>query len=650
MAEDLIQIDFRLTEFKDRLKEAADYLAPWQKEAKKDFKYYSGKQWEDKDERHLEEQNKAPLVINKVRPFIDAVSGTEITNRYVPKFFPRNSSIEEGDVQGSELLSQVYRWIRDQTDVEQEESAAFRDCAICGVGVTATEQDYLDNPDGQTLTDRVNPMEVGWDPTAVKPGVADRRYELRGRWYPMEEFRTRWAEKEEEVLGLATQMRGGAFQQTGSSGTPNLVSAWRYTDGKSQLYDYKTRSILIWHYIWWEVEWQYRIMPPEGEPYWVSTEDFPEHLRIIQQQLELAQTAWQEQGGPQSGLPPPPDPNSVEYVHQPRKLYYEAWLAGDKVLLEARRRPVDEFSLNFITGFEDRAEDGTVSFFGLMRPARDPQRWVNKFFSQAIHHYNLNAKGLLITEKGAFVNESAVEKEWAKPDGKLVVREQTLSMGRKPFEVVNTAAYPSGTESLLRFADSVLPQVFGINPEYFAGMATDLRRTATSAVQSIQRQNLVTLAPLFDSLRLYRKRQARMILSFVREYMPEGQVIRITGESGVEYVQFSKSIAAQEYDIVVEEAPASKTERQEIFNNFMQHGTFNELLSQGLVGPKLLEFFLVDAPAEAIQEVVEDFKSRRELMQLQIQVQKLQLMQMMQGGGMPPQQAPPAGGEEVQPS
>jgi hypothetical protein len=598
-----------LDEFKPRLQEVTGKHGDWRDESTKDFDFYPGRQWDEEDRAEIEGQKRAALVINRVRVFIDSVTGTEITNRFVPKYFPRNPTSEEPDMAGSELLSAVYRYLRDQADVEDEESLAFRDAAICGVGVTDTYQDYLDHPDGLTVTERVYPLHVGWDPTAEKSGYRDRQYEFRGQWYTIERMKSMWPEKEDAIIGFATSQRSSMYDSASKKSPIDTRSYWRYEGGQNRAWDPQSKSVLVWRYTWWSEERWNRIYAPGRDAFWVPEGDDGEPLdpeeamAPLRQELAAAQEQWQAAGGPATGMPPPPPPSAVESVNQPRKVFYEAFIAGDRLVLEVRKAPVQEFSLRFITVYEDRDHDGSVTHFGLMRPARDPQRWINKFWSQAIHYYSVNAKGLLVWEENAFNNESKVPSEWAKPDGSLRVKEGKLAQGKEPYRVVNTASMPSGAESLLQFASGVLPQVFGINEQYFTGFAEDLRRTSTSTVQSVQRQVMVTLAPLFNALRLYRKQQARLILDYVREFMPDGQVLRIAGKRGAEYVVFTRDAAMQEYDIVVDEAPASKTERMEIIIKAIEHGTFDKMLSLGLVTPELIEFMLDEMPAEVIESV-----------------------------------------------
>jgi hypothetical protein len=61
---------------------------------------------------------------------VDAVCGLEVNSRQQITYFPR----EQGDVQLSELETAAAHWVNEQCHGEDEDSEAFRDATICGIG------------------------------------------------------------------------------------------------------------------------------------------------------------------------------------------------------------------------------------------------------------------------------------------------------------------------------------------------------------------------------------------------------------------------------------------------------------------------------------------------------------------------------------
>ena len=81
----------------------------------------------------------------------------------------------QGVVKKNELLTSAAKWFRQQCDAEDEESDAFRDLVVCGMGWTETRLDYEDNPEGDPKVDRVDPLEMVWDSGAKKRNLVDNR-------------------------------------------------------------------------------------------------------------------------------------------------------------------------------------------------------------------------------------------------------------------------------------------------------------------------------------------------------------------------------------------------------------------------------------------------------------------------------------------
>jgi hypothetical protein len=113
---------------------------------------------------------------------------------------------------------------------------------------------------------------------------------------------------------------------------------------------------------------------------------------------------------------------------------------------------------------------------------------------------------------------------------------------------------------MMEFAISSIRDVPGVNLELL-GMAN--REQAGVVESQRSRQALTVLAPLFSNLRRYRKNQGKMSLYFIREYIPEGRMIRIVGEEGAQVVPMMKDPLMAEYDVIVEQSPTSPNSKTE---------------------------------------------------------------------------------------
>jgi len=156
-----------------------EHLAEWRKEAEESYAFYSGEQWTPEERAAFESDQRVAPVFNLVAINVDAVCGLEVNNRLDVKYLPRT----QGDVKVNDLLSSVAMWVRDQAQSEDEESDAFRDATITGIGVTETRK-----ADPETITvDRRDPTECFYDKSAKKPNLVDRRYGGRVVWMDTDE-------------------------------------------------------------------------------------------------------------------------------------------------------------------------------------------------------------------------------------------------------------------------------------------------------------------------------------------------------------------------------------------------------------------------------------------------------------------------------
>lgn len=86
------------------------HWSEWREQAKEDFAFVAGDQWEDEDKRKLSEEDRPAVVFNRVGPVIDAVVGQEVTNRQEIRYIPR----AVGDATVNEALTAAAKYFRDQ--------------------------------------------------------------------------------------------------------------------------------------------------------------------------------------------------------------------------------------------------------------------------------------------------------------------------------------------------------------------------------------------------------------------------------------------------------------------------------------------------------------------------------------------------------
>lgn len=499
----------------------------WRKAAREDFAFTSGDQLSEEDKAKLREMNRPIIVMNRIEPIIDSVSGSEVSNRQEVRFIPRS----QGDVQVNEVLTAAAQWFRDQCDAEDEESDAFRDTVICGMGWTETRLDYEEEPEGKPVIERIDPLEIVWDSTARKRNLADMRrvFHIR-RDIPIEDAR---------ALCPGEHFEDGdynaAWVDRGNEKEPHEVDNRYYDKDDTNNGAPSDRTVTMVRAQWWERVPVWLVADPANPDNILTLEK--EQFDELNKRIEIA-------GG------------RITSTQATRKVYKQAFLG--RILLEIGPAPCkDHFSFKAITGKRDRNKN---TFYGLVRAMKDPQRWANKWMSQTMHIMNTTAKGGILAERGFFENDADAEATWARQDAITWAKQGALSGGNARYAPKPQSQFPSATWQLMEFAISAIRDTSGVNVEIL-GMQNSASQAASLDLQRKQ-SSMTILQPLFDSLRRYRKEQGRLLLYLIENYLSDGRLIRIVGQEQEQYVPLIRQPGNATYDVIVDEAPSSPNQKE----------------------------------------------------------------------------------------
>lgn len=497
-------------------KEASKHQHEWKNDAYEDFAFRDGQQWDSEDVAILEQQKRPVVTFNRCSPIIESIVGHEVGNRQEVRYFPRTM----GDRAANEVYTEGARWVRQECDAEDEESEAYKDSITCGMGWTEYRVEYDEEPDGKIVIERVSPLEMKWDPSSRKQNLVDANWILREKWMDVDEARERWPEKDILLDGVQEEDRTFLDEH-------DATESWKY-ENDQRWYDKTEKKVRVIQFQEREREDYYRVMDPQtGQPVDLSPERF--------EALEF----------------------EGDYVKLRRWVYKQCFIAG-RTMVEEGKPPIDGFSFFPITGKRDEVKG---IWYGIMRGMKDPQRWANKFFSQAMYIFSSNAKGGLIAERTAVDDKQEFEDSWASPDSVNWVEDGAVSMGR--IKEKDMGGYPASLDKLLQFAIASIRDVSGVNLELL-GMA-DREQAGVLEVER-KKAALVILAPLLASLRRYRKISGRALLAFMRRYIPPGTMMRLTDKA----VPFYPDDDVIKYDVVIDTAANSPNLKQEVWAQLTQ--------------------------------------------------------------------------------
>ena len=531
------------------LKDAKEGSAEWRKEASECHAFVAGHQWSEDDIMKLEKENRPNITFNWVGPMIAAILGMEANQRNEMRFQPR----EVTDTALADGLNSVCKALRDMASIDEEETDAFEDLVISGMGWTDTRMDYDEDLDGKFMQESIDSQEMFWDPTATKPNLRDRGWQIHAKKMHRKDILLQWPDAEIPISAESDILQDVLMEPVDVTGTD------RYgTKGTGDSHEgTKDKRMDVLRCQWFEFEPVYRMQHP-----------------VTKQIITLGEKEHGELKETIKGL-------GINIVKQNKKKFYEAYTCG-KVLLEKKLAPSQyKFTYTCMTGKRDRKKK---CFYGIVRPMIDPQRWSNKFFSQILDIINSNAKGGIIAEQDTFVDPRKAENDWAKADSIIYTKRGSVPQNKimpKP-----QAQYPTGLDKLMQFSISSIRGVSGINLE----MLGQADREQAGVVEDMRKQSAFTIiAKVFESLKAYRKDAGCLVIDFINQYIPMTKIASVLGPAEQQYAPIIKNTKPDMVDIIVSEAATSENNKHLVWTFFMQ--VLPMMMKAGMpIPPSLLDY------------------------------------------------------------
>ena len=507
----------------EELKDSHSALNDWRTEAEKCYDMYASKQWDEADEKQLEENNRVAVTFNRIARTINAVAGVEIQNRQEIRYYPR----QLGAAGVNAMLTNAAKWVRDRAEAEDEESEMFSDCLITGMGWI----EYPLEDEGKEInvgTNRLDPLEMLWDRKAKKKNLVDSLWRAKLKSISEDDLIERWPDAD---LGKARE--GTSYLEY--SIQPRDVTPPRYRKENEKPESARLDGYEVIEFQWFENEPYYQVLTEGGQ----IAEFTPAKWDKVKKYAEQRGLRWNK---------------------RKRKVFQCAYVCGRALL---QREPVpsqDDFTLQCITGLRNR---NTNTWFGLVTLMRDPQRWANKWLSQILHIVNVNAKGGLLAEADAFEDVAKAEAQWGASDTIVWMRQG----GLQKIQERSFGQIPPGVDKLLQYALQAITDVPGVNAEMLGLVDRDQPGILEEARK---RAGITIISMFFDALRRYRKAAGHVLAGLIRDYIADGRLIRILGPQGEQYVPLIRDPLTAEYDIVVDESPSSPSMKDKAFGALMQ--------------------------------------------------------------------------------
>lgn len=579
----------REIEIQNRYKSAREHASKWREQARECYEFYSGRHWREEDIAKLNAEGRPPIVFNRAAVLIDAVLGYETNNRMETRYIPRTM----GDAGVNELLTGGADYFRDQCDAEYHESDAFRDSMICGMGWTGDRISDETNPEFDLIRERVDPFEMLWDPSAKEPNLADARFLFRKKMFDREEVKVMFPNWDGET-GNVDWIGEDEFDDAADPNNSDPRQAYKTGDNESNT----KRDIPVIEYQWRDYKMVHLVAPPDGS----------KPIEITAEQFKAKKAEIEALG--------------LKHTTKKKAEYRRIFMVAGKTIKEDVVCP-HGFTYHCVTGKRDRNKS---FWLGVMAALLDPQKWSNKWLSQILHVLNTSAKPGYDVEKSAIEDMSKFQENAAKPGAVNVFTDGALQNGRATYR--QPAPMPTGHEKLLEYANKSFHDVSGINLELL-GMAD---REQAGVLEYQRKQSAVTLlAPLFDSLRRYRKMAGRTWLYLMTHYMSDGRLVRITQDDREMSIPFDPKWREEDvarYDVIVDQsatAPNQKEATWAVMQNLLP-------VIKEMVPPNVMTLLLEYSPmpeslVQKIKKTIQETPPppNPEQQKLEIEKQKLQM-------------------------
>lgn len=516
----------KLLEAKSRVRYACAADADFQTEAQEDFAFHAGHQWKKEEKRVLEQiEGRPALTFNLVKTSVDLVTGIESENKIIITPEPT----EPTDQFLADILLDADAKLFELDNSASQEEDAFENSCICGRGFVG--MDIAPDPKriGEIKLEEISipPHEIRLDPSGRSDDLSDHRFIIWDKWITFEDFKIRYPKYANRLDDLVSgQTLDGIAEQSTGDIWDNIDSDNEDADYDTPLdfayYDKSRGRIRVVHLEYWEeFERFYGYNQQTGKP-----EEFEkENLKVLQERI----------------------PN-FEYVTLWDKKVRWFQFIGDEILFDGESPlPFDGFSIVSCFAYKDKSQK-QIQHFGIVRGIKDPQREVNKRWSQTLNLLMKQSQGGYFATPDAPVDQEQWDESINEPGETTWVNTDAFIGGRPAkFMPKDQPQLPTAPLTMKEQAADIFKHITGINPDL---LGQDRGRQEPGIVLRLrQKQGLSILRKLFDNNNRMKKQIAERRFAIIMAYMPDSQLQRILGE-GDKYLFKGGLIVNKEQGII----------------------------------------------------------------------------------------------------
>lgn len=497
--------------------------------------YKDGNQWSDEDKAIVEDRGQKALVLNRIKPAIDWLIGTERRTRVDFSILPRRKD----DTVTAETKTKLMKYISDVSKAGFARSLAFDDAVISGLGWIdiGIRSDISEEP---LYCDYEDWRNVWHDSHAKQRDMSEGRYQFRSKVVDYDIAIAMFPDRA-DCIRLSLNQGDSAFDEYTEMGINPDEDDLSEMGDALDAGNHRDRVRLV--------SCEYRM--PLKVQVLRGDADLGTLNGAIYNEEDRAMAYLIEQG-------------HASLFDAVKLVMWKMIFCGNTVLQNSRRPYRHQhFSLVPIWGYQKKLNNAP---YGVVLNVIDPQDDLNKRISKALY---------ILSTRQSIVQHSAVEdhdkfvEERDRPDGHMVVNDIN------GIDIREDRGLAREHVMLMEQDAAFIESTSGVTDE-----ARGIETNATSgvAMRSREQQSHVTTAELFDNYRFAFQLAGEIQLSLMEQYYSDAKVIRITGKSGnMEFTEINQEnesgeiendITMSQADFIVEADTFHATIRQAMFESF----------------------------------------------------------------------------------
>jgi hypothetical protein len=467
-------------------------------------------QWDEADLDFLEEQGRPALSFNLTKKKVNAYIGMQMDAMQKPVV----RAVGGEDAWKAEVWNNILDRLRNELDMDTLDCEVAERGHVIGEG--CLNLDVVADPDRpahlKIEATFVDPLEVKWDPNSQKASRKDAQYFFWDKWLTRSDFKLSYPDHAHELdyfMNSLTADENSPLYDPDSyrsepTGHHRFVRDDYDMERLSRYYDIRNDKVRVIHMEFITAVARNFLVGRGQNGEEINVEISDQAARVIRSKrgkeqfpgFDVVET-WKDQ------------------VH-----WFE--FVRDVTLFdEIAPVPFDGWSIIPFSLFVDTTDKTS---YGWVRDFIDPQREVNKSYSQSLDHLITQSKPGWIAEKGAIPDENQFE-ESINTGGSIAIVEKGALTGQQVRER-QPAVLPAGAYTRHQASVELFDRI--------GGVATDVEQTAAGARQEAaytvhmrHQKALVAMKLPFAHYAQYQLEVTRRLMQIVTRTMPDEQIERL---------------------------------------------------------------------------------------------------------------------------